>query len=391
MKHTTLLIATILLISVFFSACKNGGEKSTTSSSQTAPSKSFSLNYQDATKPANRLFPDKLRYLPNVIAAAHFPNPCYATLEDSMYIWKHNITVKTDEDLQIVEYGSFVYTENGWYLRVTFTPSDFEKSYNCIGGLLKKGIVYKDNGSWRRDNKLTAGDAMWYFIAKDKNGNLVKGTAPIETEARLVSSSIKNTLVASQAIPKDGNTNLMKDNTPSKMKPTFKLPTTKNAIIQSEAINWTGYGEIGGYSLTGKIKIKDASIELQSDSIKKAIIVLDMLSLSHDNKDLESHLKGEDFFEVVKYPSANFVTESIKYLNATSAIAKGKLTIKGITKQVDIPLQITANETSKIIKGKFVIDRTQFGIKYNSKSFFGDLEDQAIKNNFDLVFELEIK
>ncbi len=391
MKHTTLLISTILLISVFFSACKNSTKKSTTLSSQTAPSLSSSLNYEDATKPANRLFPDKLRYLPNSIVAAHFPNPCYATLEDSMYIWKHNITVKTDEDLQIVEYGSFVYTEKGWYLRVTFTPSDFEKSYNCKGGLLKKGIVYKDNGSWRRDNKLTAGDAMWYFIAKDKNGNLVKGIAPIETEARLVSSSIKNTSITSQVIAQNGNTDLLKDNANAKAEPKFKVPATKNAIIESEAITWTGYGEIGGYSLTGKIKIKDASIELESDSIKKALILLDMLSLSHDNKDLENHLKGEDFFEVVKYPTANFVTENIKYLNATSAIAKGKLTIKGIAKQVDIPLQIIANETSKIIKGKFVIDRTQFGIKYNSKSFFGDLGDQAIKNNFDLVFEIGIK
>jgi polyisoprenoid-binding protein YceI len=390
MKHTTFFISTILFISVFFAACKNSKEKSTTSS-QTAASQTSSLNYQDATKPSNRLFPDKLRYLPNVITAAHFPNPCYATLEDSMYIWKHNITIKTDEDLQIVEYGSFVYTESGWYLRVTLTPTAFEKSYNCKGGLLKKGIVYVDNGSWRRSDGLTAGDAMWYFIAKDKQGNLVKGIAPIETEAKLVSSATKNTSAAGQAIPQNGDTNLMEDTASSKLKAKFKLPTTKNAIIESEAISWTGYGEIGGYSLTGKIQLKDASIQLESDSIKKAIIVLDMLSISHENKDLESHLKGEDFFEVEKYPTANFVTESIKYWNATSAIAKGKLTIKGIAKQVNIPLQITANKTAKTIKGKFVIDRTQFGIKYNSKSFFGDLGDNAIKNNFDLVFEMVIK
>ncbi len=391
MKHTTFFISTILLLSVFFSACKNNREKSSTSTSQTAASPSSSLNYHDATKPGNRLFPDKLRYLPNVITAAHFPNPCYATLEDSMYIWKHNITIKTEEDLQIVEYGSFVYTENGWYLRITLTPTDFEKSYNCKGGLLKKGIVYVDNGSWRRSDGLTAGDAMWYFIAKDKNGNLVKGIAPIETEARLVSSATKNTLVPSQAIPQNGNTNLIEDTASSKMKPISKLPITKNAIIESESISWTGYGEIGGYSLTGKIQLKDASIQLESDSIKKAIIVLDMLSISHDNKDLESHLKGEDFFDVEKYPTANFITESTKYLNTTSAIAKGKLTIKGIAKQVAIPLQITANKASKIVKGKFVINRTQFGIKYNSKSFFGDLGDNAIKNNFDLVFEIVIK
>ncbi len=95
-------------------------------------------NYEGGAKPLDRLFPDKLRYLPIAITAAHYPNPCYAEFENGMYVWKHNTTVVANEDLQLVEYGSFVYTEKGWYLRVTMTPKDFETYYHCKDGLLKK-------------------------------------------------------------------------------------------------------------------------------------------------------------------------------------------------------------------------------------------------------------
>ena len=52
-----------------------------------------------------------------------------------MYIGKHNTTIQTKEDLQIVEYGSFVYTEKGCYLKTTMSAKDFRKYYNCKDGL----------------------------------------------------------------------------------------------------------------------------------------------------------------------------------------------------------------------------------------------------------------
>lgn len=63
-----------------------------------------------------RLLPKKLRQIPFGIVAGHFPNPCYAEFENGKYVWKHNTTVTTNKDLQIEEYGSFVYTKFGWYL-----------------------------------------------------------------------------------------------------------------------------------------------------------------------------------------------------------------------------------------------------------------------------------
>jgi len=302
-----------------------------------------------------RLFPDKLRGISNEIIAAHYPNPCFATFEDSMYVWKHNTTVQTKEDLQLIEYGSFIYTKKGWYLRVTMSPDEFAKYYNCPNGLLKKGVVYTDKESWRRDQNLTGGDAMWYFLARDKNGRIVKGTAPIETEGKLLRSTIRG------------------------------------VEVKSAAINWTGYGEIGGYSLTGSIQLKKATIVMDSNTLKNAVIVIDVTSISHKDDNLQKHLRDEDFFDVTKYPTATFESEEIVYSNASNALVKGSMTIKGIKKQLQFPIKVIENKNGAALSGKMSIDRTAFGIKYHSKSFFGDLGDQAIKNKFDLTFEVEIR
>jgi polyisoprenoid-binding protein YceI len=352
MKRT---IASLFSIVFLFTACSQEGNKQAANIEAKKDTSILNeLNFEGGARSANRLFPDKLRDLPNEITAAHYPNPCYATYEDSMYIWKHNITIQAKEDLQIVDYGSFVYTDKGWYLRVSMTAADFETSYNCKGGLLKKGITYTDNASWRRDNQLRGGDAMWYFIAKDKNGRLVKGTAPIETEGKLINSTVKTV-----------------------------------SVLQSN-ISWTGYGEIGNYSLTGSIKLKNATINTSSDSLKNAAVVFDMTSITHEEKNLEEHLKGEDFFEVSKYTTAAFEAQKIVYTNDSTATATGILTIKGISKPISIALKINKGKNQQTIKGKISVDRTVFGIKYNSKSFFGDLGDKAIKNNFDLTFDIII-
>ena len=60
----------------------------------------------------------------------------------------------------------------------------------------------------------------------------------------------------------------------------------------------------------------------------------------------------------------------------------GNLTIKKVTKPIVIKMVKNQNDFS----GKISINRTTFGVQYNSKSFFDNLGDQAIKDNFDLDF-----
>lgn len=303
----------------------------------------------------NRLLPEKLRAINYGIIGTHFPNPTYATFENGMYVWKHDTSVQSmKEDLEIVEYGSYVYTDKGWYLRVTYDKKMFEEIYNCKNGILRKGKTYTDPSSWRRSDKLISGDAMWFYIAKNKAGKLFKGTALVETEAKLIS---ENTTSNSKKI--DFN-------------------------IGKSTLKWTGYGEIGNYSLTGIIKIKSGNFTLENDNIKSGTIIIDMKSLDHSDSHLKEHLRGKDFFDVDKYPVAQFVVTSSKSLTNNEFEVLGNLTIKKVTKPILIKIKQNQNSYS----GKISIDRTAFGVQYNSKSFFDNLGDQAIKNNFDLDFTL---
>jgi polyisoprenoid-binding protein YceI len=107
-------------------------------------------------------------------------------------------------------------------------------------------------------------------------------------------------------------------------------------------------------------------------------------------------LKSADFFDVAKYPSAKFVITKVSRVAGTNAGAlkathriEGNLTMKGITKKVSFDASIN------LLNGKlvastpsFTIDRTLWGVNYQSKSIFSELKDQFIYDDMTLSIEL---
>jgi polyisoprenoid-binding protein YceI len=65
-------------------------------------------------------------------------------------------------------------------------------------------------------------------------------------------------------------------------------------------------------------------------------------------------------------------------------LIKGDMTIKGVTK----PIAFLAEVGNHILKAELTLNRTEFGIKYGSGSFFDNLGDNVIKDEFDLQMEL---
>jgi polyisoprenoid-binding protein YceI len=63
----------------------------------------------------------------------------------------------------------------------------------------------------------------------------------------------------------------------------------------------------------------------------------------------------------------------------------GDMTIKGITNEVSFVLTLTEDSASTNLK----IDRTKYGIKYGSASFFDGIKDKAIYDEFDLNVKLK--
>jgi polyisoprenoid-binding protein YceI len=120
-----------------------------------------------------------------------------------------------------------------------------------------------------------------------------------------------------------------------------------------------------------------------------SIVNKDIASEEHKAK-LEGHLKSADFFDVAKYPTSTFVLNSLTALpqakDGYTHAAKGMLTIKDKTNEVTFYLTMRMQNNVVFASGSGVIDRSKFDVKYGSKTFFEDIGDKAIYDDFTLKF-----
>lgn len=139
----------------------------------------------------------------------------------------------------------------------------------------------------------------------------------------------------------------------------------------------------------GFVKFKDGFFVKTNNKITGGTFNIDLNTLqatdmnADGNEGLTNHLKDPDFFEVNKFPTATLVINSVSYHDATHFEAKADLTIKGVTQSIKFQAELDFDK--KTMKTKFKIDRTRWGINYNSK-----LKDEAISDaiGFDVTLGL---
>ncbi|MFN3780771.1 MAG: YceI family protein [Candidatus Kapaibacteriota bacterium] len=176
---------------------------------------------------------------------------------------------------------------------------------------------------------------------------------------------------------------------------TYNLETNKSKI------KWIGKKFLGSH--WGWVKFNSGNLVLDGNRIVSAEFEVDMNSIENEDlKDPEAknklinHLKSDDFFSVAKFPTAKFVlTHSTplkqeKPSDPNYAIT-GKITIKGITQTISFPAKINFENDKIKAKVKIDIDRTKFDVRFGSGSFFENLGDNVIYDNFTLELNLTFK
>ncbi len=132
----------------------------------------------------------------------------------------------------------------------------------------------------------------------------------------------------------------------------------------------------------GKLYTKDGTITGGSFSIDMTTITTPEHTKNSDHGPVE-HLKNSDFFDVEKYPKAHLeLTKVTYYSNTNEHRLEGDLTIKDITKPIMIKAMV--NDINKTLKTRFIIDRRDWGINYQSK-----FKDSAIRD--DIEFDVFLK
>jgi polyisoprenoid-binding protein YceI len=136
---------------------------------------------------------------------------------------------------------------------------------------------------------------------------------------------------------------------------------------QNARIEWTGTKPGGKHE--GGFKQFSGSITPARGDLTASTISLeiDTDSLYSDTPRLTGHLKSPDFFEVQKYPKANFVSRSIKESKADGATHSitGDLTLHGTTKSITFPAKATLADDVLTIESTFKFDRIEHGITYS--------------------------
>ncbi|WP_299522292.1 YceI family protein [uncultured Lutibacter sp.] len=164
-----------------------------------------------------------------------------------------------------------------------------------------------------------------------------------------------------------------------------------NVDVSSSTINWKGYKPTGSHN--GTISLVSGELEMEEGIIIGGSFTVDMSTIkdADGSAKLEGHLKSEDFFEVETFPTSTFeITSSA--IEDEKTMVTGDLTIKGITKQVTFPAVVSETEEVVTLTSEtFQINRADFNVKYKSKSFFNDLKDKFVNDEFDLQVNIVVK
>jgi len=109
---------------------------------------------------------------------------------------------------------------------------------------------------------------------------------------------------------------------------------------------------------------------------------IDISSIDTGIEKRDAHLASPDFFEVGAYPKAIFKSREVKVQSPESLVVSGDLTIKGVTKRVEIPVTVKyASEDRYRLAGRLTINRMEFGVDYQSNL-------NPIANNVDVNLDV---
>jgi len=126
-----------------------------------------------------------------------------------------------------------------------------------------------------------------------------------------------------------------------------------------------------GVPSQGKFKTFTAKVNFDPSALPASSVevMIDTGSADAGNPDIEKELMRPNWFDVLRFPTARFVTTAIRGKGGNAYEAAAKLTIRDITQDVVLPVTIDIAhdpaDASQLIaraKGEVTISRLAFGI-----------------------------
>lgn len=164
------------------------------------------------------------------------------------------------------------------------------------------------------------------------------------------------------------------------------------ADLGNSKLKWYGEKVTGDHY--GFINLKSGSMEIKDDRIVWGKFVIDMTSITNSdlsdagyNTKLVNHLKSDDFFGVQNHPEAHIeIVKSSRFIN-NEVTVDAQLTIKNITH----PITFMVKRDGMAYHAEIVVDRSKYNVRYGSGSFFDNLGNNLIYDEFTMTVNVMMK
>lgn len=143
------------------------------------------------------------------------------------------------------------------------------------------------------------------------------------------------------------------------------------------------YNQMGSrmYGTFGKF---DATLDFDTDNLANARTTLhiDLNSIDAGSEDANTELVKPAWFDTEKYPLAVFESTHVTQDNDNHYLIAGKLTVKGITREVQVPVELKPDNAIGIFDGELVLKRDDFGLGA------GEWADTVVSKDIAIKFKV---
>ena len=149
-------------------------------------------------------------------------------------------------------------------------------------------------------------------------------------------------------------------------------------------------------TVTGSFRKFEGKVTTEGESFNNAKInfTMDVKSIDTNQAQRDGHLQSSDFFAADLYPQIIFESTSFKNQGGNDYKLKGNLTMKGVTKPVELNVEYGGSEKNGqgIIKHGFevtgVINRKEFGMTWNKLTDTGGL---GLGEDIKLIANIQVE
>ncbi len=147
-------------------------------------------------------------------------------------------------------------------------------------------------------------------------------------------------------------------------------PAKSRIAFGAEQIGKLIAGRIGSW--TGTIVFDPENLAAARIDIR-----MDMRSATTGARDVDDMLLGKDFLDTARSPEARFTSDSVTRGSGDNYQARGKLTIRDVTRDVTLPFTLRLENGQATARGNLGVKRLDYGVGRNEWAATGYVANEV--------------